>query len=236
LQITEGLHHLTSELTDEAIMQLLQTNLSPEGNFLPETYFYTKGNADVMLLKQSFQLLQTKFAAAWEKRAINLPYKNTYEALIAASLIEKEAYLDSERPMIAGVLVNRLRHNMLLQFDPTIIYGLGDNYTGKIYKSDLTKDTPYNTYLHAGLPPTPIAMPSMGSIEAALHPIEHDYYYFVARGDGSHQFSKTLSEHNAAVVKFTKQTKTRTSFNSEAIEAKLQAILFANAPFNQLPS
>ena len=134
-----------------------------------------------------------------------VPYKNAYEALIAASLIEKEAYLAAERPVIAGVLINRLRKNMLIQFDPTVIYGLGLRYDGTIHKKDLLEDTPYNTYVHRGLPPTPIAMPSMSSIDAALHPENSDYLYFVARKDKSHQFSKTLPEHHAAVAAVSNQ-------------------------------
>jgi UPF0755 protein len=181
------------------MLHLGAANLKPEGEFFPETYYFTKGNSDLILLKHAFKAMQSKLNDAWSKRASALPYKNAYEALIAASLIEKEAYLSKERPIIAGVLVNRLKKEMLLQFDPSVIYGLGERYTGKLSKANLLENTAYNTYLHKGLPPTPIAMPSLASISAALHPEQNDYYYFVAKGDGSHQFSKTLLEHNAAV-------------------------------------
>ncbi|EKD71362.1 MAG: hypothetical protein ACD_46C00202G0002 [uncultured bacterium] len=191
---------LTNMLPQQIMTQYHQTPISPEGQFFPDTYFYTKGNSDTLILQQAYMLMQKKFMQAWEKRDANLPYQNAYEALIVASLVEKEAYLNTERPLIAGVIVNRLRKNMLLQIDPTVIYGMGDRYIGKISKQDLLEDTPYNTYTRKGLPPTPIAMPSLMSINAALHPIQHDYYYFVARGDGSHQFSKTLQEHNKAVT------------------------------------
>src|SRR5579883_139575 len=192
LSQADGLRHLTAQQNDQYLMSMLgHANLAPEGEFFPETYLYTRGVTDLLVLKHAFDLMQKKLDQAWQQRAPDLPYKTPYEALIAASLIEKEAHLEIERPIIAGVLVNRLRKGMLLQCDPTVIYGMGTHYTGKIHKENLLKDTPYNTYIHTGLPPTPIAMPSMLSIEAALHPQQNDYYYFVAKGDGSHQFSKT---------------------------------------------
>lgn len=200
LDRSEPLDHLTTTLSDEAIMARLgYPHLSPEGQFYPDTYFFTRGVSDVTLLKHAFTRMQQKFSAAWAGRASLLPYQSAFEALIAASLIEKEAYLDKERPVIAGVLVNRLTHHMLLQIDPTVIYGLGDRYQGKLYKSDLEQESPYNTYLHEGLPPTPIAMPGMPSIQAALHPEMNNFYYYVAKGDGSHQFSQTLVQHEAAI-------------------------------------
>lgn len=200
LQKTD-LQHVTAPLSDRQIMlRLGYPNLAPEGEFFPETYFYTRDSSDFLILKRAFLLMQNKLNAAWQQRAPNLLYKNAYEALIAASLIEKEAFLPSERPIIAGVIINRLKKNMLLQIDPTVIYGLGNRYDGKIHKENLQEDTVYNTYLHKGLPPTPIAMPSLDAILAAIHPQSHDYYYFVAKGDGSHQFSKTLIEHNEAVT------------------------------------
>lgn len=211
----DDLHQTINQLDDKQIMtQLGYPNLAPEGEFFPETYYYTKGSLDFTILKRAFNLMQTKLNEAWEKRATNLPYRDAYEALIAASLIEKEAYLNTERPIIAGVLVNRLRKDMLLQFDPTVIYGMGDRYVGKIHKENLTENTPYNTYVHKGLPPTPIAMPGMASIQAAMHPDTHEYYYFVATGDGSHQFSKSLSEHNAAVAAAIKKTAAQVSPSS----------------------
>lgn len=200
LLATEYLKHATQGIDDNEIMRLLGSpNLPPEGEFFPETYYYTRGIPDLIILKNAFNLMQQKLNLVWNSRYPNLPYQNAYEALIAASMIEKEAYLNTERPMIAGVIINRLRKNMLLQIDPTVIYGMGERYTGKIHKENLLEDNAYNTYVHKGLPPTPIAMPSYASLEAATHPDNHDYYYFVAKGNGSHQFSKTLSEHNDAV-------------------------------------
>lgn len=197
----QGLRHVSATLDDKQIMDRLgYPTLSPEGEFFPETYYYTKGIPDFVLLKRAFDLMQKKLNQAWQQSAPGLPYKNAYDALIAASLIEREAYLAVERPIIAGVLVNRLRNDMLLQFDPTVIYGLGARYDGKIHRQDLQEDTPYNTYLHKGLPPTPIAIPSFASIEAALHPENNNYFYFVAKGGGAHQFSNTLPEHNLAVA------------------------------------
>lgn len=200
LQRSEKLQHTIQALSDHDVMALLgQPNLNPEGQFYPETYYYTSDSSDTKLLKRANKMMQDKLNKAWETRASGLPYTTAYDALIAASLIEKEGHFDDERPLIAGVIINRLRKNMLLQIDPTVIYGMGVKYTGKIYKQNLIENTPYNTYVHKGLPPTPIAMPGKGSINAALHPEETMYLYYVARGDGYHQFSKTLSEHHAAV-------------------------------------
>jgi UPF0755 protein len=202
LQRSNKLRQLSANMSEKQIMNRLGApDRDPEGQFFPETYYYTKDSPDLVILKRAYDLMQLNLKEAWESRAPNLPYKDVYEALIAASLIEKEAYLDVERPIIAGVLINRIRKNMLIQFDPTVIYGLGLRYNGKIHKQDLLENNPYNTYVHKGLPPTPIAMPGMISINAALHPENTDYLYFVARGDKSHQFSKTLNEHQAAVAK-----------------------------------
>lgn len=217
---TETLRHNTSDMDDKQIMVLVgRSGVSPEGQFFPETYLYTRGVPDLVILKRAFDLMQSRLSELWEKRLPGLPYRSPYEALIAASLIEKEAYLNAERPVIASVLVNRLRKNMLLQFDPTVIYGLGDRYTGKITKQDLVANTAYNTYLHRGLTPTPIAMPSLASLEAALHPAATDYLYFVARGDGAHQFSSNLADHNAAVTQARKQK--MSYFNQRVFERYL---------------
>ncbi len=194
--------HILDTMSDKDVMAVLgDTTHTPEGMFMPETYHYSRGDVDLVILKRAHDLMDARIKTAWEGRAANVPYTDAYQALIAASLIEKEAYLAKEQPIISGVLVNRLKKNMLLQFDPTIIYGLGDSYKGKIYKSDLIKDTPYNSYLHKGLPPTPIAMPGMGAIQAAMHPAQHDFLYFVAAGDGSHTFTSNLPDHNAAVMR-----------------------------------
>jgi len=200
------IHNTSAQMSDKQIMfRVGSYDQDPEGEFYPETYYYTRDMSDLVILKRAYDLMQTVLNDEWETREPNLPYKNPYEALIAASLIEKEGYYDSERPVIAGVLVNRIRKNMLIQFDPTVIYGLGLRYDGTIHKKDLLENTPYNTYVHKGLPPTPIAMPGRVSIHAALHPINHDYLYFVARKDKSHQFSKTLAEHHTAVTTMSKQ-------------------------------
>jgi UPF0755 protein len=194
------LRHQTATLSNDQIMEKLSGRaISPEGLFFPETYNFTRDDKDWEILKNAYDLMQQKMANAWLDRTTAIPYQNSYEALIAASMIEKEGFLDAERPIIASVLVNRLNKAMLLQIDATVIYGMGDKYQGTIHKSDLLADTIYNTYLHKGLPPTPIAMPGFASIKAALHPLPTSYFYYVAKGDGSHQFSETLSEHEAAV-------------------------------------
>jgi UPF0755 protein len=172
---------------------------NPEGLFFPATYYFTTGTKDVDLLRRANQTMTQQLAQAWNLRAQALPYKNSYEALIAASLVEKETAVSSERPLIAGVINNRLLKNMPLQIDSTVVYGVGQNYSGKLSVANLKLDTPYNTYTRRGLPPTPIAMPSGEAIRAVLHPVNTDYLYFVAKGNGSHQFSQTLGEHKVAV-------------------------------------
>lgn len=200
LNKAEGLRHFTADLDDKRIMlQIANQAVFPEGQFFPETYYYTRGNVDLVILQRAYDLMQKRLQEAWATRAADLPFKTAYDALIAASLVEKEAYLKQECPIIASVIINRLQKNMLLQIDPTVIYGMGSRYDGKIHKDDLRENTPYNTYVNKGLPPTPIAMPSMTAIEAVMHPATTEFYYFVARGDGSHQFSKTLTEHHDAV-------------------------------------
>jgi UPF0755 protein len=176
---------------------------SPEGLFFPDTYYYYKGLPDTELLQQSFERMQAVLADNWRNRADNLPYQNPYEALIMASLIEKETGVAYERGQIAGVFVRRLQQGMRLQTDPTIIYGLGASFDGNLRSRHLKDaNNPYNTYRHHGLPPSPICLPGAESIYAALHPEPGDSLYFVAKGDGSHYFSATLEEHNKAVRKY----------------------------------
>ncbi len=190
-------------LTDAEIMHMIgNSEKHAEGLFFPDTFYFDRNTADTVLLKRAYDSMQAKLKAAWANRASNLPYKNSYEALIMASIIEKETGKASERPMISGVFLNRLRIGMRLQTDPTVIYGMGDNFDGNIRRKDLIADTPYNTYTRGGLPPTPIAMPGLAAIEAALHPEKTKALYFVGRGDGSHAFSNSLLEHNRAVAKY----------------------------------
>ena len=173
-----------------------------EGLLFPDTYFFAPHTSDIEVLRRAYALQQRKLMAAWEKRAPGLPYRTPYEALIMASIVEKETGAAFERPQIAGVFINRLRLGMRLQTDPTVIYGLGERFDGNLRKVDLQTDTPYNTYTRAGLPPTPIAMPSEAAIQAALNPAQTDALYFVSRGDGTHVFSSTLEQHNRAVNRY----------------------------------
>jgi len=194
------LKHNISHLSDAEIMKLLgSASVSPEGLFYPETYFFTRGDNDQRLLQRAYTLMQTKLNQAYVTKDASLPYRNAYDALIAASLIEKEGRIDKERSVIASVIINRLNKDMVLQIDATIIYALGDQYLGSIYKNDLKINSAYNTYLNKGLPPTPIAIPGWPSIFAALHPAHTNYFYYVAKQDGSHHFSETLIEHQQAV-------------------------------------
>jgi len=177
-------------------------NQSPEGLFFPDTYYFTRGTTDIDLLKRAYTRQQEILKNEWEQRDAGLPYKSDYDALIMASIIEKETGLATERAMIAGVFVRRLKIKMRLQTDPTVIYAMGKKYKGNIRRKDLKIDSPYNTYRYHGLPPTPIALVGQEAIHAALHPEEGDTYYFVSKNDGSHYFSKTLDEHNRAVRKY----------------------------------
>lgn len=174
----------------------------PEGQFYPDTYYFSYGVSDITVLKRSYKRLQQILEEEWQQKSEDLPYKSPYEALIMASIVEKETGLASERPEIAAVFVSRLNKGMRLQTDPTVIYGLGDQYKGNITRRHLRQYTPYNTYRINGLPPTPIAMVGRAAINAALHPADTDALFFVAKGDGSHQFSKTLQEHNKAVREY----------------------------------
>jgi UPF0755 protein len=198
-----GLKHDTAELSDKALMAKISPEYPlPEGLFFPDTYLFAKGASEMQIFRQAHTAMIGRLSEAWDKRDPALPYKNPYEALIMASIVEKETGQKSERAMIAGVFVNRLKTGMLLQTDPTVIYGMGDNYQGKIRKRDLEADTPYNTYTRGGLPPTPIALPGAQSLTAALAPARTQALYFVARGDGTSQFSANLPDHNRAVNQY----------------------------------
>ena len=192
-----------AELSDQEIMRKLgAAGRHPEGMFAPQTYFYKAGDSDFDLLKQAYDRMQTVSAEAWQTRDTTIKLKNQYELIIMASIIEKETGAAQERETISGVFNNRLTIGMRLQTDPTVIYGMGDAYDGNIRRKDLRTDTAYNTYTRYGLPPTPIAMPGEAALNAAANPATTDALFFVGRGDGTHQFSKTLDEHNAAVVKY----------------------------------
>ena len=197
------LKHDTVKLTDAELMAKISTEYkNPEGLFFPDTYLFAKGSSEIEIYRRAHQAMLDHLNEAWEKRNKELPYKTPYEALIMASIVEKETGQKSERTMIAGVFINRLRTGMLLQTDPTVIYGMGDAFVGKIAKKDLLTDTPYNTYTRKGMPPTPIALPGAASLAAAMNPDKTEALYFVARGDGTSHFSSNLSEHNQAVNKY----------------------------------
>lgn len=201
------LRHDTRGMSDADIMARLgaPAGTSAEGMFFPDTFLFAKGESDLKILSRAHRLMQKKLQQTWDARGEGLPYKTPYEALILASIVEKETGDPSERPTIAGVFGNRLRIGMRLQTDPTVIYGMGDRYKGNIRKTDLETDTPFNTYTRAGLPPAPIAMPGLAALRAAVNPAKTNALYFVARGDGSHQFSRTLDEHNRAVTRYQKK-------------------------------
>ena len=175
---------------------------SAEGWLFPDTYRFAPGSTDLEILRRAHAAMKKRLAEAWAERAPNLPIASAYEALVLASIIEKETGAPAERPLIASVFVNRLRTGMRLQTDPTVIYGMGQSFDGNIRKKDLTADTPWNTYTRDGLPPTPIAMPGAAALQAAVKPQASEYLYFVAKGDGTHQFSRTLDEHNRAVARY----------------------------------
>ncbi|MCX9156731.1 endolytic transglycosylase MltG [Niveibacterium sp. 24ML] len=201
-----GLRITSAGLSDAELLARLGVQQSNgEGLFLPDTYFYAKGGTDLQLLARAQRAMTRHLERAWSARAPGLPLNSPQEALIMASLIEKETGLAADRPTIGSVFYNRLRIDMPLQTDPTVIYGLGPGFDGNLRKIDLQTDTPYNTYTRRGLPPTPIAMPGKAAIAAALHPPATPYFYFVARGDGSSEFSRTLDQHNRAVARYQKR-------------------------------
>ena len=198
-----ALKHDTAGMSDADLMKAIGAEeTSPEGLFFPDTYLFARGSSDVELYRHAYRAMQKRLNDAWNARSPDLPYKTPYEALVMASIVEKETGQAAERPMIAAVFVNRLRKNMMLQTDPTVIYGVGEKFDGNLRKRDLQTDTPYNTYTRAGLPPTPIALPGLASLAAATAPAPSDALYFVARGDGSSHFSTSLPEHNRAVDKY----------------------------------
>lgn len=192
-----------AEVSDEDLMARLgRAGEHPEGRFFPDTYQFPRGTTDLEFLQRAYQRMEEVLASAWPDRMQGLPLSDAYQALILASVIEKETGVPEERPAIAGVFVRRLEKGMKLQTDPTVIYGIGEDFDGNLRRRDLVNDTPYNTYTRKGLPPTPICMPGEEAIRAALNPADGDALYFVSRGDGSHQFSATLEQHNAAVRKY----------------------------------
>ena len=203
LNAQSELIHATRDMTDADIMvKLGAAGQSPEGWFFPDTYRFDKRSEDLAVLQRAFIATQKQLNAVWQSREPNLPLKSPYELLILASIVEKETGAAADRTQIAGVFINRLRQGMRLQTDPTVIYGLGDHFDGNLRKADLQRDTPHNTYTRGGLPPTPICMPGVASLQAAAHPAKTDALYFVAKGDGSSQFSATLDAHNQAVNQY----------------------------------
>ncbi len=205
LNANPAIRHDSATLSEAEILQRLGAPENHvEGLFFPDTYYFASGVSDLTLLKRAYQTMQRHLQENWQTRDPGLPLDSPYQALILASIVEKETGQASDRGMIAGVFANRLRRGMLLQTDPTVIYGMGEKFDGNLRKSDLLADTPYNTYTRVGLPPTPIALPGLASLQAALHPPKTDAIYFVARGDGSSEFSATLTQHNRAVNKYQK--------------------------------
>ncbi|MRD72813.1 endolytic transglycosylase MltG [Rhodocyclus tenuis] len=199
------LRHDARGLSDaELLRRIGAPESAAEGLFFPDTYTFARRSSDIDVLARAYRTMQRRLAREWEGRASGLPYRSPYEALIMASIVEKETGRDSDRPLISAVFVNRLRQGMPLQTDPTVIYGLGDRFDGNLRRRDLTSDTPFNTYTRSGLPPTPIALPGLAALHATLHPANSRALYFVARGDGSSVFSETLDAHNTAVARYQK--------------------------------
>lgn len=195
--------HITRDMNDADILSRLgMAGQSPEGWFFPDTYRFDKRSEDIAVLQRALAAMQKQLNTVWLSRDANLPLKSPYELLILASIVEKETGTAADRAQIAGVFINRLRKGMRLQTDPTVIYGLGERFDGNLRKADLQRDTPHNTYTRAGLPPTPICMPGLAALQAVSHPAKTDALYFVAKGDGSSQFSATLDAHNRAVNQY----------------------------------
>lgn len=195
--------HTTRDMSDAAIMDKLGVGgQSPEGWFFPDTYRFDKRSEDIEVLQRALSAMQKQLNTVWQSRDAGLPLKSPYDLLILASIVEKETGAAADRTQIAGVFINRLRKGMRLQTDPTVIYGLGKRFDGNLRKADLQRDTPHNTYTRVGLPPTPICMPGMAALQAVAHPAKTDALYFVAKGDGSSQFSATLDAHNQAVNQY----------------------------------
>jgi UPF0755 protein len=212
LNKAEGLKHDSRELSDEAIMEKLGlAGIAPEGRFFPDTYTYGKGSSDLRILQRAANAMNKQLAAAWSRRAKDIQIQTMDEALILASIVEKETGRESDRTTISSVFHNRLRIGMPLQTDPTVIYGMGENFDGNLRRADLRTDHPWNTYTRKGLPPTPIAMPGKNALLAAVQPATSQALYFVARGDGTSQFSATLDEHNAAVNRYQRGIKSPSS-------------------------
>jgi len=202
----QALAHETRGLSDAEVMRALGApDVAPEGWFFPETYHVTAGESDLRVLRRAHRLMREHLEREWPRRAAGLPLTNPYEALILASIVEKETGKPEDRSLIAGVFVNRLKIGMRLQTDPTVIYGLGEAFDGNLRRRDLIADTPYNTYTRSGMPPTPIAMPGLAALRAALNPATTEALYFVAKGDGTSHFSKTLDEHERAVTRYQRQ-------------------------------
>lgn len=203
LDASDALRHDSRGLSAaEILVHIGATERHPEGLFFPDTYLFARGSSDLAVLRRAYRVMQEQLEREWSRRAPDAPYKTPYEALIMASIVEKETGREAEREQIAGVLVNRLRMRMALQVDPSVIYGLGESFDGNLKKLHLKTDGPYNTYTRAGLPPTPIAMPGLASLRATLQPAKVNALYYVSRGDGTSEFSRTLQEHNRAVAKY----------------------------------
>jgi UPF0755 protein len=205
LRESPQLAHGATDLPDaELLARLGAGETHPEGLFFPDTYFLATGSSDLSLLRRSYQSMQQRLAAAWARRAPDLPFATPYEALILASIVEKETGHSNDRPLVASVFINRLKRGMRLQTDPAVIYGMGARFDGNLRKRDLETDSPYNTYLREGLPPTPIALPSQASIDVVVNPPQTAYLYFVSRGNGTSEFSANLIDHNRAVSRYQK--------------------------------